>query len=169
MCQCNYKLKLVSNPTDILMISLTKWESCQWLGGSRWFLPGTMVSSTSFNWLVTTSPQYGKKIYLYRYIISSISAYLLWALVEWMSPNMCCIVVYSPLTLWVSLEGIVCYFHTLKNNLWIKQKFTKYLKESCCLASNQHFSFQCFQENAFLSKIFPKSSGLFWPLWVSMG
>ena len=72
----------------------------------------------------------------------------------------------NPLTLRVSLEGIVSYFHTFKNNSWIKQKFTKYLRESCCLASNQHFSFKCFQENAFLSKIFPKSSGLFWLLWV---
>ena len=31
----------------------------------------------------------------------------------------------------VPLENIVCYFHTFVNNLGIKQKFTKYLKESC--------------------------------------
>ena len=37
----------------------------------------------------------------------------------------------------------------------------KYLKEICCLASDQHLSFICFQENAFVNKTFPKSSGLF--------
>ena len=35
----------------------------------------------------------------------------------------------------VPLENIVCHFHTFENNLGIKQKFTKYLKESCCLSS----------------------------------
>ena len=33
-------------------------------------------------------------------------------------------------------ESIVCYSHTFENNLRIKQKSTKYLKESCCLASD---------------------------------
>ena len=66
------------------------------------------------------------------------------------------------ITLRVFLEGIICYSHTFDNDFWIKRKFTKYLKESCCLAADQHFSFKCFQENAFVNKIFPKSSGLFW-------
>ena len=61
----------------------------------------------------------------------------------------------NPLTLRVSLEGIVCYFHTFENNLRIQQKFTEYLKDSCCSPYDQHFSFKYFQENAFVSKIFP--------------
>ena len=71
---------------------------------------------------------------------------------------------FNPFTLRDPLESTVCYFHTFQNNLGIKQKFTKYLKESCCLASDKHFSFKCFQENALVSKILPKLSGLFWPL-----
>ena len=31
------------------------------------------------------------------------------------------------------------------------------------MASDQHFSFNFFPQNVFVSKIFPKSSGLFWP------
>ena len=30
-----------------------KWESCQWLGVRRWFKTGTVVSSTTYNRLVT--------------------------------------------------------------------------------------------------------------------
>ena len=63
-----------------------------------------------------------------------------------------------------SSGSIVCYFHTFGNNLGIKRKFAKYFKETCCLSSDQHFSLKCFQKNAFVRKIFPKSSGLFWPL-----
>ena len=40
----------------------------------------------------------------------------------------------------VSLRSIVCFFHAFENNFGIKQKFTKYVKESCCFASDQHFS-----------------------------
>ena len=69
-----------------------------------------------------------------------------------------------PFTLRVTLESIVCYSHTFGNNLGIKREFTKYLKESCCLASDQHFSFKCFPENAFVSEIFPILSGLYWQL-----
>ena len=29
------------------------WESCQWVGVRWWFSPGTAVSSTTYNWLVT--------------------------------------------------------------------------------------------------------------------
>ena len=43
-------------------------------------------------------------------------------------------------------ECIVCYSHTFENNFGRKGKFTKYLKESCCLACDQHFSFKCFQK-----------------------
>ena len=42
----------------------------------------------------------------------------------------------NPFTLRVPLESIVCYSHTFENNLRIKQKFTKYLKYSRCLASD---------------------------------
>ena len=38
------------------------WGSCQWPGVRRWFSPGTPVASSSNNWLVTTKPQYGKKV-----------------------------------------------------------------------------------------------------------
>ena len=61
------------------------------------------------------------------------------------------------------LESIVCYTHTCENKLVIKQNFTKYLKESCCLAYDQYFFFKCFPENVFVSKILQKSSGLFRP------
>ena len=63
-----------------------------------------------------------------------------------------------------SKESIVCYFHIFLNDLRIKRKFTKYLKESCCLTSVEHFSFKYFPKNAFVIKIFPKMSGLLWPL-----
>ena len=72
----------------------------------------------------------------------------------------------NPFTLRVPLESIVCYSHTYEHNLGIKLRFTKYLKESCCMASDQHFSFKYFPENTFVSKIFSKLPGLFWPLWV---
>ena len=55
----------------------------------------------------------------------------------------------------VPLESIVCYSHTFESNLGIKQKYTNYLKESCCLAFDKHFSFKCFPENALVSKILP--------------
>ena len=56
---------------------------------------------------------------------------------------------FNPFTLRDTVESIVCYSHTFKNNLGIKQKLAKYLKEGCCLASDQHFSFKCFPKNAF--------------------
>ena len=46
-------------------------------------------------------------------------------------------------------RSIVCYFHTFGNNLGIKRKFAKYFKESCCLSSDQHFSFKCFKKKCF--------------------
>ena len=42
---------------------------------------------------------------------------------------------FNPFTLRVSLESIVCYFHTSVNNTGIKQKLSKYLKESSRLTS----------------------------------
>ena len=50
----------------------------------------------------------------------------------------------NPFTLRVTLKSIVCYSHTFENDLEIKQNGTKYFKESCCLASHQHFSIKCF-------------------------
>ena len=35
--------------------------SCEWLGVRRWFSPGPPISSTRYNWLVTTNPQHGRK------------------------------------------------------------------------------------------------------------
>ena len=43
---------------------------------------------------------------------------------------------FNPFTLGVPLESIVCYSHTFENNFGIEHKFTKYLKESCCLVSD---------------------------------
>ena len=57
----------------------------------------------------------------------------------------------NPLTLRDPLESAVCYSNTFEDNLGIKQKLAKYLKESCCVAYDQHFSFKCFQENMFVS------------------
>ena len=70
----------------------------------------------------------------------------------------------NSLTLRAFLESIVCYFHIFEKNFGIKQKFTEYLKKSCCLASDRHFSFKYFPKNAFVRKILPKMSGLFWLL-----
>ena len=67
-------------------------------------------------------------------------------------------------TLRASLESIFCYFHNFEKNFGIKQKFTEYLKKSCCLASDRHFSFKYFPRNAFVRKILPILSGLFWLL-----
>ena len=76
------------------------------------------------------------------------------------------LVSFNPFTLNVPLESVVCNFHTFENNLRIKQKFTKSLRESCCLTSGQHFSFRYFPKNAFDRKIFPKLSGLSECEWV---
>ena len=70
----------------------------------------------------------------------------------------------NPFTLRVPVQNVVCYFHTFENDFGIKRKFTKYLKESCCFTSGKHFSFKYFPKNAFVGKIFPKCSGLFWLL-----
>ena len=43
--------------------------------------------------------------------------------------------IFNLFTLRDPLESVVCYSHTFQNNFGIKQKFTKYLKESCCLTS----------------------------------
>ena len=55
----------------------------------------------------------------------------------------------NPFTLRGTLESVVCYSYTFENNMGIKRNFNKYLKESCCLASNQHFSFKCFFRKCF--------------------
>ena len=55
-------------------------------------------------------------------------------------------VLLNPFTLRVSLESIVCYFHTFENNLGIKQKFLKYLEESCRLTSGLTFLLQIFSK-----------------------
>ena len=56
----------------------------------------------------------------------------------------------KPFTLGVPPESIVCYSHTFEINLGMKQNFTKYLMESCCLASDFNFSFNYFPKNAFV-------------------
>ena len=37
------------------------WECCQWLWVRRWFSPDSLVSSTTYNWLVMIQPKYGRK------------------------------------------------------------------------------------------------------------
>ena len=58
-------------------------------------------------------------------------------------------VFFNPFTLKAQPEPNICYFHTFENNLRTKRKFTKYLKESCSLASDKHFSFICFSRKCF--------------------
>ena len=84
-------------------------------------------------------------------------------------PQWCRYIQVNSFTLRAPLERNVCYFQTFENNLRTERKFTKYLKESCSLASDKHLSFKCFPENAFVSNMFPNLSGLFWLLWVLMG
>ena len=67
----------------------------------------------------------------------------------------------NPFRLRVPLESIVCYFITFENNLRIKNKLTRHLKESCCLTSRQHFFFKYIPKKAFLRKIFPKCHACF--------
>ena len=62
----------------------------------------------------------------------------------------------NPFTHKVHIESIFCYSRKLRRSL------KNNLKESC-MASYQHFSLKCFPENAFVSKIFPKCSGLLRP------
>ena len=47
--------------------------------------------------------------------------------------------VINPFTLRTPLEPNVCYSHTFENNFRTKRKLTKYLMESCSLASYKHF------------------------------
>ena len=54
---------------------------------------------------------------------------------EWFK-NQSCFQAFNLFTLRVPIESIVCYFHTFESYLRIKRKFTKYLKESCCLTSS---------------------------------
>ena len=62
----------------------------------------------------------------------------------------------------VPLESIFCYSNTFENYFEIKQKFKSYLMKSYCLAIDLHFSFIFFfSRNTFVSKTFPKLSGLF--------
>ena len=63
---------------------------------------------------------------------------------------------FNPFTLRAPPQSSVCYFHTFENNLGIKRKFKKKLKESCCLSAGQHFSIKYFPKNAFRSKGFTK-------------
>ena len=73
----------------------------------------------------------------------------------------------NPFTTSFFKESINCFEHSyFLNSMGIKQKFPKYLKGSFCLASDQHFSIKCFPQNTYGRKIFPKLSGLFWPLLV---
>ena len=68
----------------------------------------------------------------------------------------------NPFTLRVPQERIVCYSHTFENNFEIKRMFTKYQKESYCLASDKHSFFKYFPTNAFVRQMLLKLVGLFW-------
>ena len=69
---------------------------------------------------------------------------------------------FNPFALRVPPESIVCYSHTFENNFGMKEKFEKYLKESCCLVFDEDFSCKYFPKNALVWKILSKLSGLFW-------
>ena len=71
------------------------------------------------------------------------------------------IIPFNQFTLWLPQESIVCYSHTFENNLRIKLKSTKYLKESC-LAFDQHFPFKGFcQKMPLLVKYFQNLQACF--------
>ena len=50
-------------------------------------------------------------------------------------------------------EIIVCTYPSFDDNFRIEHFCTKYLKESCSLCSELHFSFKCFQNFALVCKI----------------
>ena len=52
--------------------------------------------------------------------------------------------------------SVVWTYYNFDNFSRIKQNFTKYLKESFCLSTNQHFFFNFFSKNALDTYIFPK-------------
>ena len=70
----------------------------------------------------------------------------------------------NPFTLRVHSECIICCCHTFENNFGIKRKFAKYLTRVVAglLINISRSNF--YTNNAYVSEIFPKSSGLFWPL-----
>ena len=73
---------------------------------------------------------------------------------------------FNPFTLRVPLERIVCYSHTFGKNLRIKQNFANiWIRVVVWLMLNISPT-NVFQKNVFVSKIFPKASGLLWLLWV---
>ena len=69
--------------------------------------------------------------------------------IDWQIPSLLMFSCLNPFTLKSFSRNIVCYFHTFGNNLGINRNFAKYFKESCCLSSDQHFSFKCFKKKCF--------------------
>ena len=59
-------------------------------------------------------------------------------------------VIVRPFTLRVLFENIVCYSHSFEHNWGIKGKLVQYLNESCCVASDKYFSFNCFSKKSFI-------------------
>ena len=57
------------------------------------------------------------------------------------------------------MSSVVWTYDTLEYNLRKDRKFTKRLKESCVLSTDQYFSLKYFQKNATLTKILPKRTG----------
>ena len=55
-----------------------------------------------------------------------------------------------------SMTNIVWTYDTFKNIFQINHKLETYLKESCRLVSDQHFSFKYFLKNTFVRKISQK-------------
>ena len=56
----------------------------------------------------------------------------------------------------ISLTSVVCTYNTFENYLRIRHDFTKYLKKSCGLGSDQYFSFKYFLKNDMPAKISSK-------------
>ena len=59
----------------------------------------------------------------------------------------------------IPLEIVVWIYDTFDNNFWIKNYFSKYLKEICWYCFDKHFSFNYFLMYAFTWKISPTLSG----------
>ena len=69
----------------------------------------------------------------------------------------------------ISFTSVVWTYGTFVNNFQIQHQFTKYLKESCRLGSEKHYSFKYFLKNTLVRKILLNLLGRFSVLQASMG
>ena len=62
----------VSQQCPYLYCQAGMWKNYQRLRVSQWFSPGGLVSSTSYDWVVTTWPQYRRKVIINKITNSKI-------------------------------------------------------------------------------------------------